>query len=231
LADAYDIEDSEGAVVEDAEAMAAVSAIAGGSDSEEVAAGTTTTNSNATITDEMKEILIKELHFTPQDVKVLRPDIAAMLVANKLQKPREGMLPNWYLPTAVTNNKKVGNLRQVMLKASISVIAVGAAALLVVKGQESIDLDQVQDTLSKIPALLVGASGRGKQQASPSSVVVETATVPEEEAVVEEEEHPHSIKPGATEAPAYEQDLDKTPLDKIITKIENMIKAFFRITI
>lgn len=229
LADAYDIEDTEGAVVEDAEAMAAVSAIAGGSDSEEVATGIAT--SNATITDDMKEILVKELHFTPQDIKVLRPDIAAMLVANKLQKPFEGMPPNWYLPSSVTNNKKVGSMRQVMLKTSLTLIAVGVAALLVVNGQDSIDFDQIHGTLAKIPALLVGALGKGKRS-SPSTALIEAPAVPVvPEEVVEEEEHPHSIKPGATEAPAYEQDLDKTPLDKFLTKIENIIKAFFRITI
>jgi hypothetical protein len=47
----------------------------------------------------------------------------------------------------------------------------------------------------------------------------------------ESEDHPQSVKPFATQAPSYEEDLDKSWVDKVITTIENAVKAFFRIKI
>lgn len=273
LADAYDLEDDAAADAADASAVggdnashvgasAATAVGAGGSDpdtashADEEAEGATLRAGemfDLQITDEMRTVLLKELRFTPRDLKVLRPEIAAMLVAQKLQKPREGMPPNWYLPSDAvpSSSNKSGKLRSLLVKTSLTVVAVGTAALVASKGHEMIDLDDIQETFQKIPAALAAipaAFGSMKEKAVPSpppppsqsarstrdvledSGSVESAPPGDSEEEYDLDGHPHSVKPGAA-VPAYEKDLDKTVLDKIITKIENAIKAFFRIKI
>jgi hypothetical protein len=109
LADAYDLEEVAGVEEDEGEehTMAAVSAATavgpGGSDPDSELGGgapdeTAVPEDDASsgvvvldpITDEMKEILVRQLRFKPADIKVLRPDIAAIVIANKLQKPVEG---------------------------------------------------------------------------------------------------------------------------------------------
>lgn len=256
LADAYDLEDArdEGSdVVQDAEAMAAVSAAtavgAGGSDPDSQAAdgdeAAKEGDDTLIITDDMKDVLLNRLKFKPSDLKVMRPDIAAMVIANRLQRPEEGMPLNWYLPNAPKPATRTPNK---LVKASATAVAVVAVALVAVKGQDMgvFDLEGIQSALQKIPAVLAaipaaiggGSNKKGKIQPLPPAAAEESPSEQVQStpaADVEEESevdaHPHSLKPGATEIPAYERDLDKTALDKFLTKIENAIKAFFRIKI
>lgn len=254
LADAYDLEETvtgeEQIVMDDAQAMAAVTAAtavgAGGSDLdsivEERPAATEEEDGELAveeITDEMKEILVQDLKFRPADIKVLRPEIASMIIANRLQKPREGMPANWYLPGSAKSG--VSPLRKRIIKASATILAVGAVAL-VAKGQD-IDLDDIADllkkipaTLAAIPAALMGSSSSSEgakldEKTSPADSVVEEGEEDSSSPTEEEDDHPHSLKPGSSYPPTYEEDLDKTALDKIITKIENGFKSFFRMKI
>ena len=57
----------------------------------------------------------------------------------------------------------------------------------------------------------------------------DSSTTPEE-TPVDDDEKVHSIKPGTKIAPTLD-DRDRTWLDKLITKVENAIKAFFNIKI
>ena len=205
----------------------------------------------ATMTNEMKEILVQQLRFTPADVRVLRPEIAAVLVANKLYKPVEGMPLNWYVPdAAVLTKKKMTTtpmpmaLRRRLLKASAAIVTVGVVVL-VTKGQEGVHFNHVLEQLQSLPkamvAAIVGSSSSRPTAALPVTVMEEDSTVVVEEEgkegetsteeVTTTEDHPHSLKPGSSHAPSYEEDLDKSALDKFLTKIENGIKALFRMKI
>jgi len=260
LADAYDLEDpgEENSVGADgAEAMAAVSAATavggGGSDSGSQVADAEPTKDDeetqaevavaeeAMIPNEVKDILLNELDFKPSDLKVLRPEIAAMLVENRLQKPYEGMPPNWYLPN--TYSQTTDKMRKNLVKAATTAVGVAAVALVAAKGKDMggiFDLDEIKELLQKIPAALaaIPASRESRQQNKAATKEVTSVPImdpeevePQDDDEAEVEDHPHSVKPGATEIPAYEKNLDKTALDKFITKIENAIKAFFRIKI
>ena len=242
LADAYD--EGETTAGELPAAMAA-RAIAGGSDEdnevESAKAAASEEPAVTEITDGMREILTKDLKYSVKDVKNMRPDIAALVIANKLRKPVEGMPANFYVDTS----KASGSLRNGAMKVSLTLAAVGAVALVGLKGEDmGLDLDAVQDTLKKVPALLAAVPAAFSSltdkvtspKATPATVCVPSTTpvpedTPAEATEEEEEEHPHSVKPYSDHAPSYEEDLDKTLLDKVITKIENAFKAFFRIKI
>lgn len=241
LADAYD--EGETTAGGDAVELAAVTAATavGGSDEEQA-----TQHPITEITNEMKTILRKELKYIAHEVKNMRPDIAAMIVGKGLRRPREGMPPNFY----VEGSKPMGGLRKNAFKISLALTVVGVAAIVGLKGGDAeLELESMQDALKKLPAVLAaaltskGGGNAAKKEVSPA--VVSTATTPassqesdeaaEAESAVEkeddDEDRPRSVKPYSDHPPHYEDDLDKTWLDKGITKIENAMKAFFRIKI
>ena len=199
----------------------------------------------------MKKILVQQLRFSPADVRVLRPEIAAMLVANKLFKPVEGMPVNWYVSDVALREKKTmpmtptALVRQRFIKASAAIVTIGIVVL-VSKGQE-VNLDHLSELLHNIPKAIVAAfvgslsSSRpvalpvvvAEEEDNSSSTVVGEEGEGEEALLTEEvaDDHPHSLKPGSTQLPSYEEDLDKSALDKLITKIENGFKSLFRMKI
>eukprot|EP00429_Kryptoperidinium_foliaceum_P059898 CAMPEP_0176075442 /NCGR_PEP_ID=MMETSP0120_2-20121206/37707_1 /TAXON_ID=160619 /ORGANISM="Kryptoperidinium foliaceum, Strain CCMP 1326" /LENGTH=461 /DNA_ID=CAMNT_0017409147 /DNA_START=41 /DNA_END=1426 /DNA_ORIENTATION=+ len=190
------------------------------------------TSSSNEITKGMRDTLVQELGFTSRDVRVLRPEIAEFLIENNLQKPIEGMPPNWYLPGALEKAQKT---KQLLRKASVAIVTAGAVVLVALQGP---DADSVQDALKSIPAAIGAAlSSKKSKKEEPliESVAPDTSIATEEEepapVVDDAYDHPHSVKPGSTTVPVYESDLDKSALDRFITKIENGIKAFFRIKI
>jgi hypothetical protein len=187
----------------------------------------------------MKTILRKELHYKPRDVKLMRSDIAAMVVAKRLRRPIEGMPLNWY----VEGSKPANFLRENAIKVSLTLAAVGIAALVGLKGEE-LGVDSIQDVLKKLPAMLaavptaVTSMGSKVKKEAVSAVpttsatpAVQEAEVPVEQLESEEEDHPRSVKPFSAQPPSYENDLDKSWLDKAITTIENALKSIFRIKI
>ena len=47
------------------------------------------------ITNRMKKILVEELHYTPEEVEVMMPDVAAVVINKHLERPKRGMPPEW----------------------------------------------------------------------------------------------------------------------------------------
>eukprot|EP00529_Nitzschia_sp_RCC80_P022730 CAMPEP_0113453976 /NCGR_PEP_ID=MMETSP0014_2-20120614/7629_1 /TAXON_ID=2857 /ORGANISM="Nitzschia sp." /LENGTH=489 /DNA_ID=CAMNT_0000345375 /DNA_START=119 /DNA_END=1588 /DNA_ORIENTATION=+ /assembly_acc=CAM_ASM_000159 len=210
------------------------------------------------ISDEMKLILRNELSYTRREVKLMRPEIAAMVVYNRLSRPGEGMPPNFY----VEGYGPPGPLREHGSKIVVTAIAVGTVALTATTLKDGdFDLDDIVDALTSIPKALLaaGAAVSGKVGASlPSkkseavaepadkvgmvglpgemieAEVVEETTrgSPEEDNTDEtaiEDDSVHSIKPGTKTGPKVNE--DETAFDKFLTKVENLIKGFFRIKI
>mmetsp|Transcript_35575 Transcript_35575/g.86095 ORF Transcript_35575/g.86095 Transcript_35575/m.86095 type:complete len:491 (+) Transcript_35575:116-1588(+) len=210
------------------------------------------------ISDEMKLILRNELSYTRREVKLMRPEIAAMVVYNRLSRPGEGMPPNFY----VEGYGPPGPLREHGSKIVVTAIAVGTVALTATALKDGdFDLDDIVDALTSIPKALLaaGAAVSGKVGASlPSkkseavaepadkvgmvglpgemieAEVVEETTrgSPEEDNTDEtaiEDDSVHSIKPGTKTGPKVNE--DETAFDKFLTKVENLIKGFFRIKI
>jgi hypothetical protein len=190
------------------------------------------------ISDETKLILRKELGYTARDVSVMRPEIASMVVYSRLLRPTEGIPRNWY----IEGTGPASPLRENAIKIAVAMAGLGALAVVGAKGGfegKGIDLSSILDSLKKIPVALatipkavLSAGKRVKTEAvaalSESPIEEETRTFSEEEVQEMEEEVVHSIKPGE-KAPNLNE--DKTALDKFLTKIEDIIKGFFRIKI
>ena len=182
----------------------------------------------------MKSTLIKELKYKKHEVKNMRPDVAATILQKGLQRPPEGIPQNWYVEGSVSEKKQSLGLRENAVKVSVALVALGGIAIL------GLNADKLQDTvgglLGAIPAALKSLLP-AKKASTPTAVAEAPAGAKEDASAVEEEDaeaeddHPHSVKPYSDHVPSYEEDLDKTFLDKGITKISNGIKAFFRIKI
>jgi hypothetical protein len=215
---------------------------------EEGDAVTDTTVEIAVISDEMKDVLRNELRYTDRDVLVMRPDIAPEVIANRLSRPIEGMPRNWYIEgTGPENTSRKGVIR---VATGLAVgTAIGVTAYTVANNDESpIDGEAIMEHIKNIPKMItsVGKQLKDKAVANSSSSSDEEdrssddddfssstsseKTFTEEEMQEMENEVVHSIKPG-TKALVHEEVEDKSALDKFLTKIENLIKAFFNMKI
>lgn len=191
------------------------------------------------ITREMKEILIKQLHYRPAEVEYMRPEIAAVVVAKEMERPPEGPPPGWFLSKPPKN--KAGSLKSIVL----SVLAVAVAALgttaAVSSSSSGTDFVWVPSSSSKgrkTPAALFETPSVLSQREAPEPEVPERP-MPEPEPVVKEAvtppptappssssvlEHEHSLRPG--ERPPSEP-IDETGLDKFLTGVEKSLGKLF----
>jgi hypothetical protein len=199
------------------------------------------------ISDEMKEVLRNELHYTARDVLLMRPDIASMVVYNRLIRPTEGMPLNWYIEGAGPPSALRGNAIKIALTATV----LGAIAVLSLKGGEhlGVDISDIIGSLRRIPSVLasiprgalsaaktvkakalgaIPVAGSGKVETvviepEPSTIVTEEGTEEKVDDVV------HSLKPGIKAGPKLDEDI--SILDKFLTAVERAVKGFFRIKI
>jgi hypothetical protein len=186
-----------------------------------------------TITDEMKQVLRQDLKYTRRDIKLMRPEIASMVVYNKLLRPIEGMPRNWYIEGA----GPAGPLREHAVKIAIAVAAVSGVTAVGILG-DGLDMSELTRNLKQIPAALAKLGKKTKKDATAQLSEVKEAldevtaqkTFSEQEMNEMENEVPHSIKPGEKPAGLMGKE-DESALDKFLTKIETMIKAFFNIKI
>ena len=47
------------------------------------------------ITGRMKKALVEELHYLPEEVEAMMPDVAAVVINKHLERPKRGMPPEW----------------------------------------------------------------------------------------------------------------------------------------
>lgn len=200
------------------------------------------------ISDEMKQVLCNELEYTKREIKLMRPDVAAMVVYNRLIRPGEGMPPNFYVEGAGPPSFLQENLPKICLGIALAT-ATGFAYGRIKEGD--VDLSEVTDALKTIPKAFVAATAaikgkvvgvlpskkkpvsmHGAIMAMPGEVMdveVVEETIGGSKTYEEKDDTVHSLKPGTKEGPKLDE--DKSALDKVLTKIEEAIKAFFRITI
>ena len=190
-----------------------------------------------TISDEMKDILRNELRYTDRDILVMRPDIAAEVIANRLSRPIEGMPRNFYIEgTGPENNVRKGLIR--VATGLVVSTAIGLTAYTVTNNDKSpIDGEAIMENIKKIPKMITSFGKQLKDKAVEAlpdederSDDTTEKTFTEEEMQEMENEVIHSIKPGTKAVPHHHEE-DKSVLDKFLTKIENLIKAFFNMKI
>jgi hypothetical protein len=235
--------DSGSDQVEEEEALAETTAEEAAETSEVVAGDEDTTTE---ITEKLKTILMKELKYKREDIEVMRPDIATLVVANGLRRPIEGMPANWYvegtLPKSLVRAKAV--------KVALTIVVLGAVAAIGVHGDLDLSqlTDQVSEMVGKVPAAIPvalfskspakNAAAPAAKKSSALAVVPAPPVADDDDEVPEPEDKPekddgksHSIKPSVDHSRLKEEDLDKTWLDKGITKVQNCLKGIFSITI
>lgn len=166
-----------------------------------------TAASVAVLDDDLKKVLMTDLRYTKDDIAMMRPDVAADIVRNKLRRPIEGMPPNFYSDPEVAAQRCKPSLLARNKGLILSVAAVGAAALSVgvLKENDSFGdaIEDIADALKGIPksvvALVVAAkqkiSRKGKAEAAEAVATPTSGDVSEEEAETRDEEPSESEEP------------------------------------
>jgi len=228
LADAYDEVEAVADDQEEDSALAAVTAataIGGGDDSipedEAVAEEDAQDESSAVapleLSKETKDTL-KGLKYKSREIDQLRPEVATELAEKGLQRPQEGIPENWFVEGASCGV----SIRDQALKISMVLAALGGLAFVGGKGDIG---ELIAGIPSVLKSLLPAKSVPVAQSTSPLITETEVSLVEEQEE--KEDDHPHSVKPNSSSPPAYEEDLDKSWLDKVITTVGNAFKAFW----
>lgn len=175
-----------------------------------------------------RKTLIKDLKYRPGEVDVMKPDIAALVVEKRLDRPQEGIPKNFIR----TDLPKRRNLMKVLPKVLAGGVVVAAAVVANGKleflqqtrqeSSESLLLDEVMSSLEA--AASTEKADEYDSVSSESEVVEDDIKHVNEHTDSIGDLHPHSLKPGQ---PPNDQ-LDVTWLDKAITFVENKIKAALR---
>jgi hypothetical protein len=178
-----------------------------------------------------KGILMKELKYRRSEVEKMRPDVAKIAADKRLQRPTEGVPLNWFVTSKVPK-------RNGLLKALPKILVPVLVGALAVTTGISFDLSPSSVLPSKPkppkPSLFAEYEistptedavevddGDTKATDEPES---EPDALPVNEYVnAPSKVHAHSIKPGQRSATDV---LDVTWLDRGITAIERVIKAF-----
>ncbi|CAJ1934446.1 unnamed protein product [Cylindrotheca closterium] len=233
LADAYDEVDAvTDQYQEEDGALAAVTAATaiGGDDADpkdEAVAGEDAQDEPTAVqpTEISKEIkdTLKGLKYKSREINQLRPEVAAELAAKGLQRPQEGIPQNWFVEDASLGV----SIREQALKISVVLAAFGGLAFVGAKGDIGGLIAGVPSVLKSLLPARSSAPMPGSKAALIAETDVSLVPAPVEEEEGQEDDHPHSVKPNSTSPPAYEEDLDKSLLDKVITKIGNLLKAFW----
>lgn len=226
LADAYDEVDTV-ADQEDGSALAAVTAATaiGGDDSiaedEAVAEDDAQDESSAVVPVELSKEskdTLKGLKYKNREIDQLRPEVATELAEKGLQRPQEGLPQTWLVEGASGSCA----IREQVLKVSVVLAALGGLAFVGAKGD-------IGGLIAGVPAVLKSllpakSAPVAKSSTFPLITETEVSLVEEKE---EEDDHPHSVKPNSTSPPVYEEHLDRSWLDKVITQFGSVLKAFW----
>jgi hypothetical protein len=188
------------------------------------------------LSDEMKSIL-KELHYRDGEIKLLREEIAQVIVDQKLPRPKAGLPASYYLNGKLPRPSLLHDLLpKVILPAVASVLAV---TLLVCSNSNESGPSFVTTTLRRIlPRRQTSLDLNSQRLKPPLPLRVEEETLNDENVGEEdqaenvggdeEEDAPvHSIKPG--EIP--HDNPDRSRLDKFLSKIERFIQKILNMTI
>ena len=204
------------------------------------------------ITEEQKKILMNFLKYKSEDIKVMRPEIALLVLAHSLRRPIEGMPANWYIEGASPLIRAKALARAKAVNVALTIVAVGVGIAIGVQGDMDLSqlTDQVSAIVGKIPVALaaipaaLSSKSPSKKTVVPAAktasalAIIPVPSVADEEVSEPEEDKPeyddgkrHSIKPSVDHSRLNKEDLDMSWLDKGITKFENFFKALFSIKI
>ena len=110
----------------------------------------------AIIDEELKQVLIKDLRYTEEDVANMRPEIATEVVDNKLARPTEGMPKNWYSDSEVANKEDPLLVRKKGLIATVALVGAAALSVGVLKDNDAIG-ETVEEFVDVLRSRRIGA--------------------------------------------------------------------------
>jgi hypothetical protein len=194
----------------------------------------TSTHDSFVIDDEAERILIKELKFRRHEVANMRPQIAAVLVEKRLERPWEGTPENWYKTDksprkpSLVSRLHVPNARKYLFRL---VLLPQYAVPIVLGGLAVYGYVDLVEMFAKLVAELTPENLPSIEQETESENEYEG--VPD---AVDEWAPPTIVGGNAPIAPGAKvsdpkADEDATWLDKIITGIQKPIQAFWNIKI
>mmetsp|Transcript_5125 Transcript_5125/g.10847 ORF Transcript_5125/g.10847 Transcript_5125/m.10847 type:complete len:398 (-) Transcript_5125:147-1340(-) len=250
-ADAYDDEEEEqnvvdyGASAPSSEEVVTDAATTDGGEVEEFSDTLPTIALASEITEEMKTIMLKELKYRASDLKVIRPEIASIIVAKMVERPAEGLPAHWYKERAATtaaassSGKEGRTARKILISAVATTLAIGLGSkvdfsstigggLSMLKPSPSAPKPSMQENpyqayhadieeIKKESQSVYAAIEEAKKE--PETTPVSTTPEP-----VVDPMHDHSVRPGE-KYPA--EPIDETWLDKGITAVERRLKSLF----
>jgi hypothetical protein len=196
------------------------------------------------VDDDTKSILLNELNYRKREIDRLKPEVATLVASKKLFRPPEGIPEHWYRTNSTTVNQ-LTEVRRILLRISKIVVPV-IIVFFATKGpilqsskKQRAKAAPLSAKVPRTPTVPVPDSIVDSAQAStvdelPSSSSQIPEYLPVTSAVETPEppstSHTHSVKPGTSKQAVVqsEKDLDVTWLDKLITKLENKIKALLQ---
>ena len=174
---------------------------------------------------------MNKLKYKRKDIEVMRPEIAPLVIANSLRRPIEGLPKNWLIEGSSPAQKS----RRNAVKIGVTLVMLGTAAVVGLQGPMG---------LEGIAGAVTGVLGTLSSPPAPASPVIPPAPATEETTEIEtvspvlpvepdgvDDQDARSVKPFVHDKPPSEEELDKTWLDKGITKFGKVVRAFFRIKI
>jgi hypothetical protein len=186
------------------------------------------------VDDETKAILVQELNYRQREIDRMKPEIAALVGKKKLFRPPEGIPEHWNLSNSTTTANQLAEVRRVLLR--LSKIVIPAIIVLFVSKGPILQSSKKQRakaaplsanvpvaTALPVPVLVVDST-----QSSPLDEL--SSSSPQVPEYLPVDSNPHSVKPGTSKQAVVqsEKDLDITWLDKLITKLENKIRALLQ---
>eukprot|EP00977_Amphora_coffeiformis_P014004 scaffold3823_cov195-Amphora_coffeaeformis.AAC.14 len=196
-----------------------------------------------TISPAMKKILIKQLKYRPAEVKRMRPEIAAVVVAKELYRPPEGLPTHWLVSqeemgTTTTRSARVKSIVVSLLTVLIAVVGGTVAASSSSSSSSSSSTPPSLATLYEPPPIPqsdipepMDSEPEPKKTPTPAEKLEleKKTTVPPPTPAKKPllASHDHSLRPGEG-PPPHDEPVDETALDKMLTSLEKALGKLFR---
>jgi len=175
------------------------------------------------ISEDTKDVLVKELQWRSYEVEYMRPDVAAAVAYKRLMRPTTGMPAMWY----TEGNTPKGNNSGLSTVIKTVILPIGIAAVALFVGQET-GIDACSDILDSLKAPALPCMWKSPTPQSALAVTLSQQTVGSNERVPDD--HPHSIKPNSDAANDVPEEAssEQSPLDTFLSKFGNPIDKLLR---
>ena len=175
------------------------------------------------VDEEQQMILEKQLKYTKEEIQAMKPNLAAVVVANKIKCPKNGMPLHFYKDDHAPPKEKSTTFRNNHIRRWISSILLTSIILFFVNhthshnnGNMSDNAKIILNTLPESSAPSINNENQLPNTNIPSKLSPSTKSIP-----------PQINNPGQKKRDRYRSDLDATWLDHGITKTLRFLDKIF----